>query len=209
MSEKLVDARGQACPQPVLLTRQAWADGARRIRVLVDNEGSAENVRRMATSLGCRVEVSRAGEEIRILAVADEEVPTSTKAPEPELLACETPGSNPFVPKRPVVFIGSDLLGRGDAELGRVLMRGFLKTLKEIEPLPAELIFANHGVRLTTEGSDLLDDLAELADRGVEILSCGTCLDFLGLEDSLRVGRVSNMYEIASALMRASSVVKP
>jgi selenium metabolism protein YedF len=209
MSEKLVDARGRACPQPVLLTRQAWADGARRIRVLVDNEGSAENVRRMATSLGCRVETSRAGTEIQILAVAGENAPSAAEVPEPELLACETPGADPSLPKRPVVFVDTDQFGRGDAELGRILMRGFLKTLKEVEPLPATLIFANHGVRLTTDGSDLLDDLAELADRGVELLSCGTCLDFLGLEDSLRVGRVSNMYEIASALLRASSVVKP
>ena len=90
----------------------------------------------------------------------------------------------------------------------------FVKTLKELDPRPERMIFANSGVRVTTEGSppaggsDLIDDLKALERSGVEILSCGTCLDYYGLVDSLRVGRASNMYEIASSLLGAERVVK-
>ena len=110
---------------------------------------------------------------------------------------------------RVVAFIASDRFGEGDPELGRILMRAFIKTVGELEPRPGKLIFANGGVRLTTEGSDLLPDLAALADQGIEIISCGTCLDFFGLVDRLEVGVASNMYEIAQALVEADRVVKP
>ena len=88
-------------------------------------------------------------------------------------------------------------------------MRSFIKTIKELDPGPATMIFANAGVRITTEGSDLLDDLRALEEDGVEILSCGTCLDYYNLKEALAVGRASNMYEIATALVEADKVVKP
>ena len=107
------------------------------------------------------------------------------------------------------MLITSDQLGTGDERLGRLLMRAFLKTLKELDALPGQAIFMNSGVRLSTEGSDLLDDLRALESRGVEIMSCGTCLDYYGLLDALRVGRKSNMFEIATALLAAEQVVRP
>ena len=108
-----------------------------------------------------------------------------------------------------VVFVASNLFGVGDEKLGQILMKAFVKTLKELDTQPAKVIFANSGVRLTTEGSDLIDELRALEEEGVEIISCGTCLDYYGLVDSLQVGVSSNMYEIASTLVEADRIVKP
>ena len=97
----------------------------------------------------------------------------------------------------------------GDEQLGRVLMRAFVKTLKELDPLPERLIFVNSAVRLTTKGSELIADLRELESRGVRILSCGTCLDYYQLKDVLEIGTVTNMHEIVTSLIAADRVLKP
>lgn len=197
MPGKHIDARGLACPKPVVLTKKAIDAGdVDALRVTVDNAIARDNVTRLAEGLGWRVAVEAGGADFHL-----------------DLAPCEGPaaaapartGAEPRV----VVFVASKLFGTGEEELGRVLMRAFVKTLKEIEPAPAQAIFANGGVFLTTEGSDLLDDLRELERSGVEIVSCGTCLDYYDLVDRLRVGRSTNMYEIASALAGADRVVKP
>lgn len=107
-----------------------------------------------------------------------------------------------------VVLVASNLLGSGDERLGSILMRSFLKTLKDAEPRPWRLLLVNSGVRLSTIGSDLLDDLRALEQSGVEILSCGTCLDYYGLLDALQVGMKTNMHEIVSSLVSADRVVR-
>ncbi len=110
---------------------------------------------------------------------------------------------------RTVVFIASDSLGAGDAELGRALMLAAVKNLPKAEgDLPSHVLFMNAGVKLCCEGSHALDDLAALADAGVELLSCGTCLDWFELKDALKVGRESNMIEILSLMNGAARVVK-
>jgi selenium metabolism protein YedF len=111
--------------------------------------------------------------------------------------------------KKVVVLVDGTTVGRGDDLLGAVLMKSFLHTLKEIAPLPWRLIFINAGVKLATEGSDLLTVLNELEGRGVEVLSCGTCLDFFNLKEKLVAGKVTNMYDIVSSLVAASNVVRP
>lgn len=112
-------------------------------------------------------------------------------------------------PLRVVGFITASVLGVGDEQLGRILMRAFIKTLKELNPLPERLIFVNSGVRLTTEGSELIADLRELEARGVRMLSCGTCLDYYQLKDALAVGTVTNMFEIVTSLVAADRVLRP
>lgn len=107
-----------------------------------------------------------------------------------------------------VVFVASDRLGEGDAKLGEILMRSATKVLSGFQPLPSTLIFMNAGVHLTTTQSNLLTDLQAMADAGVEILSCGTCLDFYGLKESLLVGRVSNMVEILGRMASARQVIR-
>ena len=104
------------------------------------------------------------------------------------------------------VFISADGIGSGDEQLAALLMRAFLYTLTESEALPARIILMNGGVKLAVEGSDSLINLRRLAERGVEILACGTCLEFYQLKDALAVGRVSNMYEIAGLLLQGRTV---
>lgn len=108
-----------------------------------------------------------------------------------------------------VVVCAADVFGAGDDQLGDILMRAFIKALGKMERLPAAIIFNNGGVKLTTEGSVLIDDLNAYQSAGVLILSCGTCLDFFGLKEKLLVGRASNMFEIVSILESATNVIRP
>jgi selenium metabolism protein YedF len=108
-----------------------------------------------------------------------------------------------------VVYINSHLLGGGDEALGSILMKTFLKTLLDLQTKPTRLILINSGVRLASEGSEVLETLRSLSEKGVEILSCGTCLDFYGLKEKLGVGVVSNMYDIAQSLLEADRLVRP
>jgi selenium metabolism protein YedF len=204
VAEKQVDARGLACPQPVVLTRKAMQEaGVDLVRVVVDRDVPAENIQRLARSQGWQPRVAREGGDIH-LTLTRTEAPAARAQPQPETASVPSAGQ-----PKVVVFVTSDLFGEGDEQLGRILMRAFVKTLKDLDTRPAKLIFANSGVRLTTAGSNLIDDLRSLEKEGVEVISCGTCLDFYGLVDSLEVGVASNMYEIASALVEADRIVQP
>jgi len=108
-----------------------------------------------------------------------------------------------------VVYVGADHMGSGDNQLGSILIRAFLKTLKDVNPKPRKLIFVNSGVQLTTEGSDAIDSIKELEAMDIAVLSCGTCLDFYHLKNKLKVGVVSNMFDIASSLLEADRVIRP
>ena len=106
-----------------------------------------------------------------------------------------------------VVCLATDRLGQGNEELGAILMKAFLNTLWDYERSPEKLILINNGVFLAAEGSDVLDALVLLEQKGVDILSCGTCLVFYGLKEKLRAGRISNMHEIVAAMMTAGRVI--
>jgi selenium metabolism protein YedF len=190
MSE--IDARGLPCPQPVIKTKQALEEiESGQITVLVDSPESRENVRRFAQSQGCQVAI-REEDGVFYLDI------TKEVSPRAEL---KTGGSQ-------VILITSDQLGVGDERLGEILMKAFLNTLWDYEPKPAKLLFINNGVRLTTEGSEVLETLALLEKKGVQIFSCGTCLEYYNLREKLRVGLVSNMYAIVDALLQATKVIK-
>ena len=108
-----------------------------------------------------------------------------------------------------VVVIASDKMGEGSEELGKTLMKGFIYALNQQESLPKTMLFYNGGAALTCEGSPALEDLKSLAAQGVEILTCGTCLNFYGISDKLQVGEVTNMYVIAEKMTQAGLIVKP
>lgn len=193
-----IDCRGLACPQPVIKTKEALeelSDG-QILQVLVDNEAAVKNVSRFAETQGHSVEVIEKGKDFVI------KITKKGSGHPVSEITCKCP-EGVF---RVIVF-PSDRMGEGDEELGRKLAVSFIKTLKEVSPRPQSLIFYNRGVFLTTESSPVLEDLKILEDYGVEILSCWTCLSHYGLEDKLRVGRASNMYEILSYLMRATVVI--
>ena len=196
---KILDCRGLSCPQPVLETKKALAAaGPEEVEVLVDNPGSKENVRRFAESQGYGVHIA---EEKGVFTLRLQKSGAAKKEPVPE-------EKKAVGGAKRVVFLESDSIGRGSEELGKILMRSFLHTLGEGEFIPAQIILVNSGVKLACEGSEVLEDLRGLSRGGVEILACGTCLDYFGLKSKLQAGRISNMYEIVSSLAQAGKILK-
>lgn len=194
---KLVDCRGLACPQPVIQTKKAMAEGE-TVTTIVDNDTAKMNVSRMAGKEGYAVGVEEKDDGIYLHLSKAGAVPEETTA--------QTPPTEGRVGPT-VVFIPSDGMGRGDDELGGILIRSFLHTLNEVEPLPDTIVFVNAGVKLTVEDSLVLEDLQFLEQRGVEILACGTCLGHFGLKAKMAIGEISNMYSIAETLLGAGKVV--
>lgn len=193
---KVIDARGLACPQPVLLTKKALAE-ENRVTTIVDGETAQQNVTRMAEKQGCLVRVEEREDGI-YLNISREGEP----APEAAVMPDALPPAGPLV-----VSVASEFMGRGDDVLGNILIRAFFHTLGEVEPVPDVLVFYNSGVRLAVEGSPVLEDLRALAQAGMRLLICGTCLGHYELKDKVAVGEVSNMYSIAETLLGAGKVV--
>lgn len=192
-----IDARGLPCPQPVILTRKALQEN-HTVTTIVDNETALENVTRMAEKSGCSIEIERRDDGIYLHITRTAETSPDT-APE---ATCQ-PSAEPLV-----LVIPSEFMGRGEHdELGRILVRGFLHTLGEVQPLPDTIIFFNSGVKLVVEGSPVLEDLHNLHNQGVHILACGTCLGYYDLKDKIAVGEISNMYIIAETMLRAGKIV--
>jgi len=199
--EKKVDCRGLACPQPVLETKKAL-EVAEELLVLVDNPSSKENVRRFAESQGHQVSIT---EEKGVFELKIKK----QKGKEKSASEAEISRDKKSLPSSGlVIFIDTDSMGRGSEELGKILLRSFLQTLEQSEVRPQKIILMNSGVKLACQGSEVLEDLQELAKKGSEILACGTCLDFFGLKKNLTAGRVSNMYEIVNSLAQAGRVLK-
>ena len=194
---EMVDARGLACPQPVIQTRKAMQQ-TDQVVTLVDSETSMTNVSRMASKAGWEVNVVPHGDEYRIELARGQDVPQT----EPLTVGKAEVVSGPLI-----LVVSSDIMGRGDAELGNILVRAFFHTLGEVDPLPQTIIFFNAGVKLACQGSPVLDDLRALENSGIEMLVCGTCLGYFELKEELGVGQVSNMYDIAEAMLRGGKVV--
>ncbi len=200
-----VNAIGDACPIPVVKTKKAiealTADET--VVVLVDNETALQNVTKAARTMGFEVQqetVSDKEFKITIQVVKGAAVPAEE---EPAACCCEG------YKKNYVVAVSSDKMGEGSEELGKVLIKAFFFALTQQDELPGTIIFYNGGVKLSTEGSPVLEDLKNLAAQGVEVISCGTCLNFYQLSEKLAVGEVSNMYDIVEHLRKADVVVKP
>ncbi len=199
----VLDCRGLACPQPVIRAKElldSLTHGA--VEVLVDNEAAQSNLERFGKSQGCAVEI-RASGDTRHITISKGPHGDTAKALAPEDYRCDLPATGL------VYVIPADTMGRGNDALGGVLMRAYVKTLKHLSPLPAKIFFYNTGVKITATESDLIAPLRELAALGVEIYSCGTCLDFLNLKDTLLVGQTTNMFEIMDAMTQAHKVVSP
>ncbi len=193
---KIVDARGLPCPQPVLLTRDALRESD-AVTTIVDSDTARHNVTRMAERAGYTVRAEEREEGVYLHIARGAAAPEAAPAPAPTL------SGGPLV-----LVVPSQFMGRGEhEELGQILIRGFLHTLNEVSPLPDVIIFFNSGVKLTVEGSPVLEDLRSLEAQGVQILICGTCLGYYGLKEKVAVGEVSNMYTIAETMLQAGRVV--
>ncbi|MBI9031463.1 sulfurtransferase-like selenium metabolism protein YedF [bacterium] len=208
---KIVDGRKLACPKPVLLTKEAISNEANnQVEVIVDNKAALENVKRFLTSFGFEVEkvathTINNNSEFRILA---KRVKSTQEKKDSEFDVNDYPCPIPTPSsKGKTIFFKSEYLGIGDDKLGALLMKAFIYTLNEVDNQPARLLFMNSGVKLCIEGAITLENLQKLEEKGVDILVCGTCLDFFGISEKLKVGKISNMYDIAGGLTDNSSVL--
>lgn len=198
-----VNAMGDNCPIPVIKTKKAMQEitGPETIEVLVDNEIAVQNVTKMAVSSGGNVTSEKLGEKEFKMTIQM----NGAVAKEAEEEAVCTPDRKGDT----IVVIASDKMGSGNDELGKVLIKGFIFAVTQLEELPKAMIFYNGGATLTAEGSDSLEDLKSLEAQGVEILTCGTCLNYYGLTDKLEVGSVTNMYTIVEKMAEAGKIIQP
>ncbi len=206
---KHVDCRGLACPQPVLLTKKAIEETSEeKILVVVDGEAARANVTRFAQSRGCRVSAEDRGDEFHL--TIERGARQGPVANQPiEAFTC-TPAKEGRGPGKDVVIVfRSDEMGVGDPALGKILVQALIKTIPECDERPKKMVFYNRGVYLAAEGSEVVPKLKELAAGGVEMLVCGTCLDYYNLKERVAVGAVSNMFAILDAMLRADKVICP
>ena len=193
----IIDARGKACPTPVIMAKKAISAGESTFTVLVDNTTAVENLKRLAENQGFDA------------AAAEAEGVFSVTFTRTGCAACEEAVNSPLPAPGGdwAVFVGRDIIGDGDRELGTNLMRMFFYTLSQGEDKPGAVLFMNAGVKLPTLDEQVAEHLKALSAVGVEILVCGTCLNFYGLTDRLRVGTVSNMYDIVTRMQKAGKVI--
>ena len=209
---KVVNAMGDACPIPVVKTKNAIKEliGAGMVETLVDNEIAVQNLTKMAQQKNYGVCSEKLGEnQYRVIMTIGESAnEAGAEAVEEETTAEETCMPDGRKGNK-VVVISSSYMGTGDDELGAVLMKGFIYALSQQDELPKTILFYNSGAKLACEMSPTLEDLMSLEANGVEILTCGTCLNHYGLTEKLKVGGVTNMYVITEKMMQADLIVKP
>lgn len=192
---KVIDCRNKQCPAPVVSTKKILEEsGGEPVKVLVDNGAPRENVTRFASGRGHEVveESLDNGWALTITGKNDTSVLSATAA-----------NKGPAT-----ILVATDRLGTGPDELGKLLMKNFFITLLELTEPPEKIFFINSGVMLTAEGSELLEPLSKLAEAGVEIQSCGICLDYFKLREKLAVGTITNMFTIAETLLQSGNVIR-
>lgn len=190
-----LDVKGLACPKPVINTKKKL-DSIEQgvVEVTVDNEIAKENILKLAKSMNLEANVLKTEKDsICIEIIKGENVIIEEKSQESLADTC--------------IFINSDKMGTGNDELGQVLIKGYIYTLTESKPYPKSILFVNSGIKLTTENEATVENLKILQDAGVEILSCGTCLDYYGLKEELKVGTVTNMYTIVESMNNSSKTI--
>ena len=214
--KQLVDARGKQCPVPVIETKKALKEITEGIvEVLVDNEIAVQNVTKMAKQmkLNCtseKVAVDHYVVHIEVLKSIDEMIQSQSSDDPVQNTASTIEQSHlETTDETTIVVLSANHMGEGNEELGKVLMKGFIYALTELDKLPKKILLYNSGAKLSIQGSDSLEDLRLLESKGVEILTCGTCLNFYGISEQLAVGSVTNMYAIAESMMEAIKIIKP
>lgn len=195
---KEIDARGLSCPAPVLQTKASLQeDSSNAVRVVVDNAASQQNVQRFLESQGFQTALEQVGPDYVVSGSCDS-MPSAQTQP------ATMPSSDT---NKIMIMCATDRIGFGDDALGLKLMVNFLRTLKEMGNELWRLVFVNNGVKLTIEGSDVLEDLKDYEKSGLKILVCGTCLDHFNLLDSKQVGETTNMLDIVTAMQLADKVI--
>ena len=207
----MLDLRGKACPLPVVLAMKELdkMNQGETLEVLVDNEAAVGNLTRMASGKDAEARNEKEGPNWRVFITKGSSSPAAAARDpyggEADAVSCDAAAKSKGTL---VVAIGTDCMGQGDDKLGHILMKSCLFSMTQQEEIPKTVLFFNGGVKLTTEGSESLKDIEELENRGAEIMSCGTCLDFYGLKEKLKVGGITNMYAIAETMQKADRLVR-
>ena len=209
MKKIKVDAMGDQCPIPVIKTKKALKEITETtlVEVHVDNEIAVQNLSKMAKQKNLEYKCEKLEEQHYIIKINAEAegVSIQQKAPaENDKEICY-----PDRKSNTVVVLSSNQMGNGSEELGQILMKGFIFALTELDELPSTVLLYNSGVKLSTEGSNSIEDLKTLQAQGVEILSCGTCLNYYDLTEKLQVGDVTNMYFILEKMAQADKIIRP
>ncbi len=187
----LIDAKGKNCPIPVLMAKKAISEGESTFTILVDNQTAVENLKRLAASQGYTSALrEQDGAFLLDFVSLGEATPSLSSA------------AGDYA-----VFVGRDIIGAGDRELGTNLMRMFFYTLANSDHLPRSILFMNDGVKLPALDGQVVEHINKLISQGTEVLVCGTCLNFYGLSDRLQAGTVSNMYDILSCMQSCAKVI--
>ena len=198
---KTIDCRGLECPMPVIKTKKYFdLEDSKEALVIVDNEVAKDNVLRLAKGLKLKNTYTEEDGLYKInLSVGELNLSEHIE---------EVEESNDNKNKSLTILVASNLLGEGDDRLGETLMKVYINTLAEADSLPENLLFINGGVKLTCEGSDVIDSLNTMEDKGVNIFSCGACLDFYNLKEKLMVGQIGNMYQIIDLMNNSTNTIK-
>lgn len=189
-----LDARGLECPLPVVKTKELLKESSEAVEVVVDNETAVENLKKFAKVKGYDAVSNKVNEDYHVVISSGEQIVEEKKADN--------------ILKGQIVVISSNSLG-SDKELGKILMKSFIFALTKQDAFPETIIFYNEGVKITTHVGDTVNDLLFLESEGVEIVNCGTCLDFFKLKDDLKVGSITNMYDIVERMEKADKIIKP
>lgn len=201
-----VNAVGKQCPLPVIEAKKAIEEmkGTGIVEVSVDNEIAVQNLKKLAAHKKLESSDEKLSNDLYIVKITVSGGGEEEKSVEDEIETAPETGK-----KNTVVVLGSNIMGNGSDELGEILMKGFVFALTKVNVLPKTVLLYNSGVKLASEGSDSIADLKVLEEEGVEILACGTCLNYYELSDKLQVGSVTNMYEIVEKMTEASLIVRP
>lgn len=198
---KQINAIGDACPTPVIKTKKALSEiSSGQLEVLVDNEIAVQNIQKFAQSQGCTFAVVQEGAIFKI--TLDKKA--DTKLFPHAALANDTPQK-----RKTIVLIPSETMGDGDDELGKILMKGFIYALTQLDILPDAVLLYNSGAKLSIQGSGSLNDLIALNQAGVQVMTCGTCLHHFHIAEQLAVGSVTNMYSILEEMQFAEHILRP
>lgn len=191
---KIVDARGETCPVPVIMLKKALKENKdENIKEIVDNELARQNIEKMLSELNLPFNSYADGSDFVVevsIVASDSAAPAQAKTLDD------------------VIVLSSEEMGRGSSELGKVLMKNFLYALTESDDLPAKILLYNSGVKLASENTETIEDLKKLEQRGVTIMVCGLCLNFFGLQEKLQVGSVTNMYAILQTKLSAKKLIQ-
>lgn len=198
----LLDAMGKACPMPVIMAKKALDAGEKDVTIAVDNTIAVENLTRLAGEYGMAIATTQNGGSYQVRISGQGKAPEAVAPATAAVAACSPAGCGY------AVFVGKDFMGAGDETLGYNLLKMCLYTLAQGEDVPASVLFMNSGVKLPAgEEEQVIDSLKTLIERGTEVLVCGTCLNYFGLTEQLKVGTVSNMYDILSRMQKAAKVI--